>query len=140
MGISKTFTEQRRRVLYNTLLNLGDKWMMQEDLLELMQDYYPNALCKDMHNSTARRMLSADIQAINSNSDYDKLILSGSKGIKLATHDECVKYFKNQYRAIFAKLKRTRVIQRKAASDGQFLLIEGLPIDSFINSFERSNG
>lgn len=128
----------RRRVLYNTLLNLGDKWIPQADLLEIMQEYYPDALCKDMHNSTARRMLSDDIQKINCSNDYEKLIFCSSKGIKLATYKESFKYIKNQYRAVFNKLKRIRILENKAKRDGQFILVEGMCVDSFIDNFERN--
>ena len=130
--------DARRRVLYNTLLGLGDKWIEQADLLELMQDYYPNALCKDMHNSTARRMLSDDIQKINCSLVYEKLIFCSSKGIKLATYEESFKYIKNQYKAVFNKLKRIRTLESKAKQDGQYLLVDGRFIDAFIDKLERS--
>ena len=142
MGAKYTYAlkcDARRNALYNKLLEIGNVWIMQEYLLDLMGDWYPKSIFKiDMHNSTARRTLSDDIQKINCSPKFEKLIFCSSKGIKLATYEESFKYIDNQYKAIFRKLKRIRTLENKAKQDGQYVLIDERFIDAFIDKFERS--
>lgn len=111
----------RQKALYYTLLCNGEY---------LTQSHLANNLCNgygddfvDFHNSYGRHVLTKDIRAINNDLSVEKIIISTSKGIKLATKDEAVKYIQSQYSAVFRKLKRIRTLEKKARLDGQFKIL-----------------
>ncbi len=76
------------------------------------------------HNSGIRRMITDDIEKINQSDEYDMIIISGSRGIKLATRGEFARWATAEYAEIFRKLKRVRHLTDKAGLDGQLRLLE----------------
>lgn len=120
----------RQEALYAFLLERGDKWSsmaMCTDTIRL----YPAFFTTTYHNSTARRMLTEDIEAINASHKFEKIIVSGSRGIKLATQDEFDKFVAAETREIFTKLKRLRRIISKGSAD-QLLDLEGKVHEAFM--------
>lgn len=111
----------RRQTLYRFLLSRGDKWTSMEQTTDNIR-LYPAYFKTTYHNSVARRMLTADIEAINNSDHFDKIIVSGNRGIKLATEPEFERFLSAEFREVFKKLKRLRRIARKGSRDQQINL------------------
>lgn len=120
----------RQEELYKFLLSRGDKWTSMERCTDTIR-LYPAYFRTTYHNSTARRWLTKDIEAINANGDYEKIIISGSHGIKLATQSEFDKFVASETKEIFRKLRRLRRIMRKGSVD-QMLDLQGKITEAFM--------
>ena len=121
---------KRQQALYEYLLRRGDKWTSMEQTTDSIS-LYPAFFTTVYHNSTTRRLLTADIEAINGSSAYEKIILSSRKGIKLATQREFESFIVSEYREIFKKLTRVRIMAKKGKLDQQQDL-EGKITESFL--------
>ena len=133
----------RQEALYRFLLSRGGKWTPTERATDEVSRY-PTYYTGSYHDSTARRMLSRDIAAINGSDEYDKIILSGNQGIKLATEGEYMRFLGAELKEIFSKLKRVRRMMKKARRDQQMDL-EGRIAEAFLGrepgqTEERDNG
>lgn len=82
----------RQRMLYELLLLYNEYPIKQVDIGRIFIADYDDCDCKDYHNSHARQVLTADIREINNDLSVEKIIVSSSKGIKLATKDEAIRY------------------------------------------------
>ena len=120
----------RQAALYSFLLMRGNKWTSMEEVTDSIS-LYPAFFRSYYHNSNARRMLSFDISQINRSSEYDKLIISNSRGIKLATESESHTFLKNEIREIFRKLAGVRAMIRKMRRNNQIDL-EGQIAEAFL--------
>ena len=118
---------ERCRILYKYLIGKGDQWTETFCVAWELSRYYPymewelkssNEEC-DFHDSNARMMITNDIRLINESGNFEKIIISGKRGIKIANQKEAEKYIANQYRAIFRRFKRLRVLSKKAEANGQ---------------------
>ena len=119
----------RRETLYSFLLARGDKWTrMQATVNRLV--IYP-AYGVNFHNSGSRRLLTADIEAINSSDKFEKIIVSGSRGIKIANETEFEKFLSSEFSEVFRKLRRVRRIAQKGSRDQQIDL-EGKIAEAFL--------
>ncbi len=129
-----TFEEDlaRQEALYNFLLARGDEWTTAEQTTDTIL-LYPAYFTTNYHNSKTRRLLTYDIQSINEGDQYEKVIISGRKGIKLANEDEYMKFVRSEMREIFKKLARVRRIMRKGSRDQQITL-DGEIVRSFMES------
>ena len=108
----------RQWALYTFLKERGDQWTLQEDIAkELFELYYFNS--ENFHDSNARNLMTKDIRAINDNEAIQKIIISGSRGIKLANEEEFSQYIKRQYGSVFRRLKRIRQKEQKGQMNGQ---------------------
>ena len=123
-------TEQRRKMLYGFLLSRGDKWTPMRDVTKSII-LYPELYNGNYHNSGARRLLTRDIKYINNSSEFEKIIISGDRGIKLANQRECEKFMRSEYREVFRKLKQVRRIGTKVLKDQQ-MDFEGQVYQAFI--------
>ena len=121
---------KRQQALYEYLLRRGDKWTSMEQTTDSI-NAYPAFFTTVYHNSNTRRLLTRDIEAINNSSAYEKVIVSGSKGIKLATEKEFSIFVNSELKEIFTKLKRVRKIARKGTRDQQIDL-EGKIAEAFL--------
>lgn len=126
----------RIQALYAFLNDQGDEWTPMIDVYHGMYGVYPYWTNGDFHNSHARRLISADIQAINECSSFEKIVIKGNHGIKLANEEEVTAYINNLYASVFRKLKRVRTIEKKASLDGQFQILTDNYIDAFIKKGE----
>ena len=109
---------ERREALYSFLLARGDKWTSMEQTTDSIP-MYPTYTRSTYHNSTARRLLTRDIEAVNSSDKFEKIIVSGKYGIKLANENDFQKFLKSEFGEIFRKLRRVRTIARKGSKDQQ---------------------
>lgn len=121
---------ERREALYSFLLARGDKWTSMEQTTDSIP-MYPTYTRSTYHNSTARRLLTRDIEAVNSSDKFEKIIVSGKYGIKLANENDFQKFLKSEFGEIFRKLKRVRTIARKGSRDQQ-LDLEGQIREAFL--------
>lgn len=118
-------TAERCRVLYEYLISKGDTWTETCKVAWDLEEHYPylqwavGVDSPDFHDSNARMMITNDIRLINESRNFEKIIISGKKGIKIANQEEAERYIANQYRAIFRRFKRIRVLARKAEANGQ---------------------
>lgn len=121
---------QRQEELYSFLQRRGDKWSTMEMVTDSIK-LYPAFFTGNYHNSRARRLLTHDIEAINGSSRYRKIIVSGNRGVKLATASEFERFVRSELREVFRKLKRVRRIMAKGSRDQQETF-EGEIVDAFM--------
>lgn len=129
---------ERRKALYDYLIRKGDVWTNQMDVVYALDNYYDTASfysAKDFHNCTPRHILTDDIRAINASKEFEKVIISGGSGIKIANEEEFSEYLQKQYSNLFKKLKRIRAIEKKASSNNQ-MTVSGKVIKTFLEEFE----
>lgn len=132
--------ENRHRALYEYLLDNGDNWVSQAQVARDLYKYFGNGECciepEDYHNTLERHILSKTISEINESMDYEKIIISSGKGIKLANEDEFERYIKNLYISVFKKLRRVRIMEKKGNANGQ-IDFNGDEVEAFLNNFEK---
>ncbi len=124
--------EERQEALYRFLLSRGDRWTSMEQATDSVNEY-PAFFTGHYHNSRARRLLTGDIERINGSDHYDKIIVSGSRWIKLATEQDFSRFLEAELREVFRKLKRLRRIAKKGSRDQQ-LDMEGRIADVFLDA------
>lgn len=133
--------EHRHRALYEYLLDKGDVWTPQDEVARDLYEYFGNGQAyfvpKEYHDTLERQVLSKTIAEINETFEYEKIIISSCKGIKLANEEEFVRYIKNHYRSIFKKLKRIRIMEKKGNANGQ-INFNGDEVEAFLNNFEKT--
>lgn len=108
---------KRQRKLYNFLIRNGNKYIEQRDVADHLYKYYPYNRNKYFHNCKERMMMTDDIRAINNSSEFEKIIIQGSDGIKIATKKEFNRYMKSQLSTITAMWKRWWVKVNKGKLD-----------------------
>lgn len=118
---------ERQKALYDFLLKNGNNYIYQSNLadklhwLGITSDYLIG-YNGNYHDCTGRKIMGADIREINSSPDFEKIIISNGNGVKIATEEDYDKMIKSLYKAVFAKLKRIRTIEKKAKRNGQITL------------------
>ena len=118
--------EARRDALY-AFLRGREGWIPMQDLAYYVKDIYPTyGWVSNFHNSHIRRKLTADIEAINGDPKYERVIISGNRGVKIADNDELDRFLRSEYKEIFRKLDRVRRFAKKAYPEGQFTLFSNL--------------
>ena len=137
----KSELNPRQWALYNLLKNNPDRYMTQIEIVYGLREYYDTTFSDDQfHDSNARHMLTADIRKINASDIIQKIIISNSKGVKIASSEEFAQYINAEFAAIFRKLARTRQKAKKAGLDGQMRIVLGSErdtIEAFADSINR---
>lgn len=132
--------ENRHRALYEYLLDKGDTWTSQAEVARDLYKYFGNGECcfepDEYHDTLERHFLSKTIAEINEAFDYEKIIISSRKGIKLANEEEFERYIKNLYSSVFKKLRRVRIMEKKGNANGQ-IDFNGDTVEAFLNIFEN---
>lgn len=126
----------RRDALFTYLTTKGDNWTSQREIVaDLALWYEPKEgeEGKAFHQSHARRVLTKDIRSINLIPDFHQIIISGNKGVKLATQDEMVQHLNRVYAANMRRLYYSKILRQKAGLDGQYTVEEHNHIQAFIN-------
>ena len=114
-----------RQTILAAFLRRKGEWVSTEDVIRAMESaecyggYPPVPEGKSIHDSTARRMLSQDVQEINSDPDFDGIIVSGMNGYKLAGEEEALRYAISDKVEALRKLKRYYNLVRKAGQNNQ---------------------
>ena len=137
----KSELNPRQWALYNLLKNNPDRYMTQLDIVLKLREYFTLDFTADtFHDSKARHLLTKDIRAINQSEVIQKIIISNSQGVKIASSAEFEKYINAEFAAIFRKLARTRRKAKKAGLDGQMRIVLGSErdtIEAFTDSINR---
>ena len=93
-----TIDKKRRDALYSLLESNTGKYIQQAEIASALSEYYSEA--------SAKRIISADIQQINSNKSYSKIIVSGTKGIKLCHAEEASAFISDRWKELLSKLNK----------------------------------
>ena len=113
----------RHYKLYEYLLDKEDQFTPQHQVARDLYEYYGNGECclepKDYHNTAERVLITKDIREINDGNTFEKIIISNSKGIKLATEEEFNAFIKRQYNSAIRKLARIYRIAKKGNRHNQ---------------------
>lgn len=131
----------RQWALYNFLKNNPDKYIKQIDVVYSLKDYYSfTGNDAKFHDSAVRKQLTKDIRAINDSPVIQKIIISNTNGVKLASRAEFEKYINAEYAMIFRRYKRAKQKARKAGLDGQMRFAIGQErntIEAFVDGTNR---
>ena len=131
----------RQWAVYNLLKNNPDKYLTQLQIVYTLKEFYDTSFYNDQfHDSAARHLLTKDIRAINKSEVIQKIIISNSQGVKIASSAEFEKYINAEFAAIFRKLERTRQKAKKAGLDKQMRIVLGSErdtIEAFADSINR---
>ena len=132
--------DNRQRALYEYLLDKGDTYTSQAEIARDLFEYYGNGECclepKDYHNTTERLELSQTISKVNFSPEFEKIIISSSKGIKLANEEEFDRYIKSQYKSAIRKLARVYAMAKKGNRNGQ-IDFGGHTVEAFLEGVEQ---
>lgn len=127
--------ETKHEALYKYLEEKGDVWSPQVEVARDLYEHFGNGECclapDEFHDTTERLLLSKTISEINLSADFDKIIISSPKGIKIANEEEHHRFVTKQYQAIFRKLKRAYIMERKGNANGQ-IDFGGHTVESFL--------
>lgn len=130
----------RQWALYNFLKERGDEWTTQLDIAYALEDYYDTSFTDDkFHDSRARLQITMDIRALNDSDVIQKIIMSGSKGVKIANESEFDTYIGREIMAAVRRLKRAKRKAEKGNRDGQMRLVLNKERDT-IEAFLRELG
>lgn len=131
----------RQWAVYNLLKNNPDRYMTQIEIVYGLDEFYDTSFYNDQfHDSAARHLLTKDIREINKSDVIQKIIISNSKGVKIANREEFEKYISAEFASIFRRLARTRQKAKKAGLDGQMRIVLGSErdtIEAFADSINR---
>jgi hypothetical protein len=130
---------EKQKVLYEYLLAKGDEYIPQVQVARDLYEHFGNGECclapDEFHNTTERSNLTHTISEINSSPEFPKIIISGKKGIKIANEEEHHRFVARQYGAIFRKLKRAYIMERKGNANGQ-ITIDGRTIEAYLRGVD----
>ena len=128
--------EKRQKKLFNFLKRRGNNFTLQQTIADALPKFYSYDNRYNFHDSRARMIMTKDIQIINDSPQYEKIIISSAKGIKLSTKREFEGYINSQFASVFARLKRVRRKAAKGRMDGQMKIgVSFDEIDHIINAF-----
>lgn len=132
---------ERHIKLYEYLLSRGSEWTTHAEIARELYEHYGNAECclepKDFHNTAERLAIAKTCREINLSQDFEKLIISSSKGIKLATEEQFDRYIKLQYKSAIRKLARVYAMAKKGNRNGQ-IDFGGHTVESFLENLPET--
>ena len=126
--------------LYEYLKERGDQYTTQKQIADDLRWFYYYDEKENFHDSRARHQLTLDIRALNESTVIQKVIISNSKGVKIANADEFAKAIKSEYASVFRRLKRIRQKEAKGNLDGQTRLVfkhERDTIEAFLHNKDQ---
>ena len=132
--------ETKHEALYKYLESKGFVWSPQVEVARDLYEHFGNGECclepKEYHNTTERLELSQTISKVNFSPEFEKIIISSSKGIKLANEEEFDRYIKSQYKSAIRKLARVYAMAKKGNRHGQ-LDFGGHTVEAFLEGVEQ---
>ena len=131
----------RQRALYEYLETAGYNWTSQVQVARDLYEHFGNAECclepKEFHDTTERLELSQTISQVNFSPEFEKIIISQSKGIKLANEEEFDRYIKGQYKSAIRKLARVYAMAKKGNRNGQ-IDFGGHTVEAFLENLPET--
>ena len=116
----------RQWKLYELLKENTHRWITQLEIQQTMKLEYPDYDGqKNFHDSNARYDISEDIRKINQSDVIQKIVLSSSQGIKIASAEEYRVWSQNKWASLKQQLARLAWKDHKARLDGQMKLVFG---------------
>jgi len=116
----------RQWKLYELLKDNTHRWITQLEIQQTMKLEYPDYDGQqNFHDSGARLWITNDVQKINESDVIQKIILSSSNGIKIASADEYRVWSANKWKSLKQQLGRLAWKDHKARLDGQMKLVFG---------------
>lgn len=109
---------ERRKLLYEYLKKSPDRWQKQEDIAKALPALY-GTNARFFPFSKERRVMTDDIRLINEDAVFELVIISSTRGCKLANSTEAESFCRSEASEIFKKLKRLRAIEKKLELNGQ---------------------
>lgn len=114
--------KMRQEALKSFLLSRGNVWTSMEQVTGCI-NLYPAIFTGPYHDSPQRRLLSEDINNINNDPDFQKIIIHSNDGIKLAANEkEAVGYYNSRKKEALKMLKMAHRIAKKISRDQQISL------------------
>lgn len=110
--------KQNDSLLYAILIKNQDRFLTQEEIWKQM--YPTDYFTTNFHDTVERQILTRQINRLNRSYEFEGIIISTGKGIKLATEEEAIKQLKSIYAMACKKLKYARELEKKINRDGQF--------------------
>ena len=103
-------------------LKQHNHWVTQKEIALTMPDVFPCTIedMQDFHNSAVRHAITNSIRRLNDSGYIHKIILSGARGIKIATEEEFDLYIASNINAALKRLQRLKKLATKADRDGQY--------------------
>ena len=130
----------RQWALYNFLKERGEDWTTQLDIAYALKNHYDTSFADDkFHDSRARLQITMDIRTLNDSDVIQKIIMSSSKGVKIANESEFDNYIEREIKAALRRLMRAKRKADKAKIDGQMRLVLNEERDT-IEAFLRGLG
>ena len=120
----------RQEALYNFLLARGNVWTESRRVTDSI-NLYPTFYRGSYHDSKARRDLSDDIDYINRDPRYDKIITHGNDGVKIASEEEAIAYLKSLKKEAIKMLAKANAVAKKISRDQQ-LNLQGEIAEAFL--------
>lgn len=136
--------KERQKKLYEYLLSRNGEWVSQAEIArsDELYEYYGNGECclepREYHNSTERLLILSDLQEIRINPEFEKLVISSSKGVKIATEEEFDRYIKSQYDSAIRKLSRIYKMAKKGNRHNQ-IDFGGHTVEAFLEKVEENS-
>ena len=132
---------ERQKALYEYLISKNGEWVTHADLARELYRFYGNAECclepKDFHNTTERLMILNDCREINLSPDFEKIIIGGNKGIKLANEAEFYRYIESQRKSTLRKLARIYKMAKKGGLHKQ-MDFGGHTVEAFLENLPET--
>lgn len=121
--------------LYN-YLKTKDDYVPQMHIGFDLYGYVPHdsQLGIPFHDTTERLNITDDIRAINDSDVIQKIIISNSNGIKIATEEEFKKFILSKFKRVWRDLARARRLLKKAGLHNQKRVVWNTERD-FIEAF-----
>ena len=130
--------ETKHEALYKYLLAKGDEWTSQVQVARDLFAEFGNGECylapNEYHDTHERHILSKVISEINESHEFEKIIISSGKGIKIANEEEFDRYIKSQHNATLRKLARIYKMAKKGNKHNQ-IDFNGETVEAFLNNF-----
>ena len=122
--------------LYEFLKQPTD-WVKQEHISPLLPAYSVTEKDTPFHDTMARLNITNDIRAIKKSDVIQKIVISSSKGVKIATQHDFVIYFDHKLKALKKQMKLLYKQLKKAQLNNQTRIVYNSERD-FIEAFKEA--
>jgi hypothetical protein len=126
----------RQWKLYNFLKEQED-WVKQEHISSSLPEYSVTEKDTPFHDTMARLNITNDIRAIKNSDVIQKIVISSSKGVKIATQDDFGIYFDHKLKALKKQMKLLYKQLKKAQLNNQTRIVYNSERD-FIEAFKEA--
>ena len=121
--------------LYEFLKSQTD-WVKQEHISSSLPEYSVTEKDTPFHDTMARLNITNDIRAIKKSDIIQKIVISTTKGVKIATQDDFGIYFDHKLKALKKQMKLLYKQLKKAQLNNQTRIVYNSERD-FIEAFKE---